>query len=216
MTTSAGASEERAGRSADELYAWAARRLHSGVSTARLAFGLVERGLPAPMAAYLARHIAHETYPQRRAKAWRLTLEGIGWLAGSAAAFTVVHTAGGTWPAPGPAILGWAVVGCGILRVAGGILTLPRRSDSRRLESRTAGSAAADGDVPALLDFQTLGLQPDAPLAAIQQSYRELARIWHPDRFADSAEMRSRAELRMKRINAAYARLSQRALEQPS
>lgn len=213
MTSAAEPSRQRTARSADELYAWAVRRLHSGASGARLAVELIDRGLPASMAQYFARHVADETYPARRAYALRLAMEGAAWLVGSLLVIIAIRAAGRP-PGPGPSLLGWAVVACGILRVLGGLLTLPRNSRARRAASHQAIAVPSQDGAPSLLDFQTLGLEPNAPLTDIQQSYRELARIWHPDRFADSADMRSRAELRMKRINAAYSRLSRRALEQ--
>lgn len=203
--------------SAEELHAWASGRLRGGVAHTRLIPGLVERGLPRQLAEHFARDIADQTYPERRTRALRLTAEGGVWLGGSLLGLLIIHQTAGTWSAHGPWLLGWGVVACGVLRLVGGVLALPPQGTSKRRPVHRAAMTPSDATGRAsLLDFQTLGLGSDASPQAIHDSYRELARIWHPDRFADSAEIRVRAEQRMKRINAAYSRLSRSLVEQPS
>ncbi|MBD1911359.1 MULTISPECIES: DnaJ domain-containing protein [unclassified Leptolyngbya] len=52
--------------------------------------------------------------------------------------------------------------------------------------------------------YETLGLQPGASLTEIKTAYRELAKIWHPDRFAGDAQRKQQAEEKIKAINVAY------------
>lgn len=52
--------------------------------------------------------------------------------------------------------------------------------------------------------LRTLGLEPGATSADIKQAYRQLAIQWHPDRHAQTPEMRATAERRMVEINSAY------------
>ena len=52
--------------------------------------------------------------------------------------------------------------------------------------------------------FSLLDLDRDASLADAKKARRELALIWHPDRFPDSETLRRRAEEKLKQINGAY------------
>jgi hypothetical protein len=56
-------------------------------------------------------------------------------------------------------------------------------------------------------DYQTLHLQPGASKAEIRQSYLDLVRVWHPDRFAGNLRLRGIAEEKLIAINQAYTRL---------
>jgi len=166
------------------------------------------------MARYFARHITDQTYAERRACALRLSIWGGIWLVAALLILLVVHQITGTWSAHGPWLVGWIVVICAAVRVVGGMLLLPHRKDMSSI-TLTDGSIDAHptGLAPlattgSILDFQLLGLRPDSSPDDVRRAHRELAQIWHPDRFADSADLRVRAEQRMKQINAAYARLS--------
>lgn len=55
--------------------------------------------------------------------------------------------------------------------------------------------------------YKILGLQPNASLADVKQAYRQLAKTWHPDRFAHNLLLRQEAEEKIKQINEAYQRL---------
>ena len=55
--------------------------------------------------------------------------------------------------------------------------------------------------------FRTLGLEPGASLDQIKQAYRDLVRVWHPDRFAHDERLRIIAQEKLKEINAAYEAL---------
>jgi len=52
--------------------------------------------------------------------------------------------------------------------------------------------------------YRVLELQPGASLEEIKQAYRDLALVWHPDRFANSPRLQKKALEKMKEINEAY------------
>jgi DnaJ-class molecular chaperone len=55
--------------------------------------------------------------------------------------------------------------------------------------------------------YETLDLKPGATFAQVQSAYRELARIWHPDRFANDPKLSLRANAKLSEINQAYETL---------
>ncbi len=54
--------------------------------------------------------------------------------------------------------------------------------------------------------YEILGLRVGALPAEVKQAYRELAKLWHPDRFSDP-QQKLRAEEEIKQINQAYQSL---------
>ncbi len=59
---------------------------------------------------------------------------------------------------------------------------------------------------------QILGVDAGSDKAAVQNAYRDLAKVWHPDRFAsENDRLRSKAEERFKEIQAAYDLLTKPA-----
>ncbi len=56
--------------------------------------------------------------------------------------------------------------------------------------------------------FSLLDLQREASLADAKKARRELAMVWHPDRFPDNAELQTRAVETFKRINEAYEQVT--------
>jgi hypothetical protein len=52
--------------------------------------------------------------------------------------------------------------------------------------------------------FRALGVEPDASWEAIRQAYKDLVRVWHPDRFQSDPQLQDRAEQQLQRINEAY------------
>ncbi|MCO5297740.1 MAG: NlpC/P60 family protein [Fimbriimonadaceae bacterium] len=52
--------------------------------------------------------------------------------------------------------------------------------------------------------FETLGLQAGANESEIRQAYRDLAQVWHPDRFQHSERLQAKASERFKAISLAY------------
>ncbi len=59
-------------------------------------------------------------------------------------------------------------------------------------------------------DYAVLDLDPSASPAEVQQAYRDLVQVWHPDRFAHDSRLQRRAHVKLQAINDAYARLSKR------
>jgi curved DNA-binding protein CbpA len=53
--------------------------------------------------------------------------------------------------------------------------------------------------------FEILELNPDASMDEVQQAYKDLVNIWHPDRFATNPRLRRKAETKLKEINRAFA-----------
>jgi hypothetical protein len=53
--------------------------------------------------------------------------------------------------------------------------------------------------------FQTLGLTENASLEDALASYKDLVRVWHPDRFGHDARLRKKAEDQTSRINVAMS-----------
>ena len=52
--------------------------------------------------------------------------------------------------------------------------------------------------------LKTLDLHSGASFHAIKQAYRDLALVWHPDRFAHSTRLQEKASEKLKEINTAY------------
>jgi hypothetical protein len=55
--------------------------------------------------------------------------------------------------------------------------------------------------------YEILEIEPGASLAEIQHAYRDLAFVWHPDRFAHNARLQQKAQQRLTEINQAYEQL---------
>ena len=52
--------------------------------------------------------------------------------------------------------------------------------------------------------IEMLGLKPGASQEEVNQAYRDLVNVWHPDRFADNQRLQKKAEEKLKEINASY------------
>lgn len=60
--------------------------------------------------------------------------------------------------------------------------------------------------------YQVLELPPGAPLEEIKSAYRDLAKVWHPDRYHNETErLRLKAESKLKEITSAYRLLLESA-----
>jgi len=55
--------------------------------------------------------------------------------------------------------------------------------------------------------LEVLGLDDGATAATIKEAYRDLVKVWHPDRFGSDARLREKAEEKLKEINLAYQTL---------
>jgi len=57
--------------------------------------------------------------------------------------------------------------------------------------------------------LRILGLPASASDAQIKVAYRDLAKVWHPDRFTNDVGLRAQAEETLKLINTAYRTLAE-------
>lgn len=55
--------------------------------------------------------------------------------------------------------------------------------------------------------LEVLELTPEANWDDVTQAYRDLIKIWHPDRFAHDEKLRARAEIKSKQLNEAVRQL---------
>lgn len=55
--------------------------------------------------------------------------------------------------------------------------------------------------------YETLGLKPEASLDEVKEAYRDLVKVWHPDRFAQDPKLQLKAQEKLKEINEAYQKI---------
>jgi len=55
--------------------------------------------------------------------------------------------------------------------------------------------------------YEILGLEPGASLGEVKQAYRDLAKVWHPDRFSHDPRLQQKAQEKLKEINEAYEKV---------
>ncbi|HLM54636.1 MAG TPA: DnaJ domain-containing protein [Pyrinomonadaceae bacterium] len=56
--------------------------------------------------------------------------------------------------------------------------------------------------------YELLGVAPGTSGNELKEAYRDMAKVWHPDRFAHDPRLRQKAQERLKEINEAYGRLT--------
>ncbi len=52
--------------------------------------------------------------------------------------------------------------------------------------------------------LRVLSLRPGASPSEIKGAYRDLVKVWHPDRFGEDARLRQKAEEKLREVNEAY------------
>jgi curved DNA-binding protein CbpA len=57
------------------------------------------------------------------------------------------------------------------------------------------------------LFYQILDISPDASLEEVRRAYRDLVKVWHPDRFQHDPQLQKKAQDKLKQINIAYEAL---------
>ena len=57
--------------------------------------------------------------------------------------------------------------------------------------------------------YQVLDLEPGKSLDEVKRSYRELVKVWHPDRFTGDTKLQQKAQEKLKQINLAYELLEE-------
>jgi DnaJ-like protein len=55
--------------------------------------------------------------------------------------------------------------------------------------------------------YNVLGLNPGASAQELKAAHRDLAKVWHPDRFLHDPRLQQKAQEKLKEINEAYTRL---------
>ena len=55
--------------------------------------------------------------------------------------------------------------------------------------------------------FEILGLKLGASLDEVKDAYKDLVKVWHPDRFAHDPKLQQKAQEKLKEINEAYEKL---------
>ena len=55
--------------------------------------------------------------------------------------------------------------------------------------------------------YRILGLPPGASSDEVKSAYRDLAQVWHPDRFSHSSRLQEKAQRNLTRINEAFQTL---------
>ncbi len=59
--------------------------------------------------------------------------------------------------------------------------------------------------------YKILDLKPGASPEEIKEAFRDLAHVWHPDRFSGNPRRQSKAAEKLKAINEAYTKLRSQA-----
>ncbi len=57
--------------------------------------------------------------------------------------------------------------------------------------------------------FPILDIPPNSAFETVKSAYRDLVKVWHPDRFTDSPALQHRAQEKLKAINLAYTALGE-------
>lgn len=63
--------------------------------------------------------------------------------------------------------------------------------------------------------YEILGVGRDTPLDQVRQAYRDLVRVWHPDRFSSDYRLARISEEKLKLINEAYSEVRTRIERYP-
>ncbi|HKQ51991.1 MAG TPA: J domain-containing protein, partial [Pyrinomonadaceae bacterium] len=56
--------------------------------------------------------------------------------------------------------------------------------------------------------YELLGVRPGASIQELKTAHRDLAKVWHPDRFAHDPRLQQKAQEKLKEINEAYDQLT--------
>jgi hypothetical protein len=63
--------------------------------------------------------------------------------------------------------------------------------------------------------LEVLGLAPGATKQALDDAYRDLVKVWHPDRFQNDPTLRLKAQEKLRELNTAYEGLRRSGIPHP-
>jgi hypothetical protein len=63
--------------------------------------------------------------------------------------------------------------------------------------------------------YRLLETAPESSPEELKRAYRDLVKVWHPDRFADDPRLQARAQEKLKQINQAYEAICEPRIVQP-
>lgn len=64
--------------------------------------------------------------------------------------------------------------------------------------------------------FKILNIAPGASITEASRAYKNIVKVWHPDRFNNNPALKKKAEEKLKEINAAYSEIKPFLLSKPS
>ena len=56
--------------------------------------------------------------------------------------------------------------------------------------------------------YELLGVRPGASAQELKTAHRDMAKVWHPDRFAHDPRLQQKAQEKLQEINEAYDQLT--------
>ena len=74
--------------------------------------------------------------------------------------------------------------------------------EKSRLQSRATQKERAVREIDRCAE--TLGLKPGVSKEELEQAYKDLVNVWHPDRFTNNPRLQQKAQEKLKEINTAY------------
>ncbi|HXC72256.1 MAG TPA: J domain-containing protein [Pyrinomonadaceae bacterium] len=63
--------------------------------------------------------------------------------------------------------------------------------------------------------YEVLGVKPGVSMRELKAAHRDLAKVWHPDRFLHDPRLQGKAQEKLKEINEAYEQISSGKVPRP-
>ena len=63
--------------------------------------------------------------------------------------------------------------------------------------------------------YELLGVKPGVSMRELKAAHRDLAKVWHPDRFLHDPRLQEKAQEKLKEINEAYEQISSGKIPRP-
>ena len=64
--------------------------------------------------------------------------------------------------------------------------------------------------------YELLGVKPGVSPRDLKAAHRDLAKVWHPDRFLHDPRLQDKAQEKLKEINEAYEQISSGKIPRPA